>query len=94
MTELLTRAIKESEDSVCECDAKYSGVDEHEYQARGCPTCSCDFKRLRKFRSALKIAVEALELIAHPADTSPREGGGWSYQRAADALAKIEDVFK
>lgn len=30
--------------SKCTCDARFSGVDEQEYAARGCPECVCEHK--------------------------------------------------
>ena len=38
---------------VCECDAQWSGKDEAEYRARGCPSCSC--------RPDWMVAKEALK---------------------------------
>lgn len=35
----------------CQCDSQYSGRDEAEYRARGCPNCTCEiFKVLEKLK--------------------------------------------
>lgn len=39
----------------CTCDAQFSGQDEAEYRARGCPPCICD--------PYWKIAKEALAAV-------------------------------
>lgn len=38
--EQLEKALEEI--GVCVCDARFSGNDEAEYRARGCPSCSCE----------------------------------------------------
>ena len=45
----------------CRCDARFSGVDEAEYAARGCPSCTCewrsDFEKLGDAFAQLKRAI-------------------------------------
>ena len=36
-----TRLTEIKKRNKCVCDARFSGIDEAEYRARGCPSCEC-----------------------------------------------------
>ena len=40
--------IWEPEEQECICDARFSGLDEAEFCARGCPNCTCNFIKENK----------------------------------------------
>lgn len=57
LMEALANVVEACEKIDCQCDARWSGRDEAEYRACGCPNCSCEH---RKALYALEIALKGV----------------------------------